>query len=303
MTETAALVAATLMAAVLGATLLPSSADSVLRWKRRCLRAAFGRCLERWERFHDDPGDDDPKEAASVARWAEGMARAERDGRAEAWQARELARAGVVKGMREESSYMPDDDARWTFPANAGTRAACAALCATACAVAASPVVTCGANVLLAPATLLLLAPMALLVAADVRTRTLPWQLCLACAPGSIACELALQGPGELPMCAACALVVTAALWALDRAVRALGRTSGLGKGDLRLVPWVVLPLGKSGALWGLVACCATMLAIALFELVARRAHLASHVPMGPAIAVWLACGMASAALPPLVCL
>lgn len=302
MTEVAALVAATLIAGTLGATLLPSAADSVLRWKRRGTKAAFGRCLERWERFHDDPEGAEPREAASVASWAEGMARAERDGRVEAWQARELARAGVVETMRDESSYLPDDDARWTFPANAGTRAACAVLCATACALAASPIVTCGSDVLLAPATLLLLAPLALLVAADVRTRTLPWQLCLACAPGSLACQLALQGPVALPSCVACAVAVTAALWALDKGVRALGRTSGLGRGDLRLAPWVVLPLGTSGALWGLVACCVTMFAPAVFGLAARRARLSDHVPMGPAIAVWLVFGMASAALPPLVC-
>lgn len=303
MTEVAALVAATLISGVLGATLMPQAADSVLRWKRRSLRASFGRCLERWERFRDDPEGDDPNEAASVASWAEGMARAERDGRVEAWQARELARAGVVGEMREESSYMPDDDARWTFPAGAGTRAACAILCALACALAASPIFTCGADVLLVPATLLLLCPVALLVAADVRTRTLPWQLCLACAPGSLACELALWGPEALPTCAACALVVTAALWALDALVRSLGFASGIGRGDLRLVPWVVLPLGVQGALWGFVTCYVAMLAAIAAKLARGTARLGAQVPMGPAIAVWLVVGMASSALPPLVCL
>lgn len=301
MTEAAALVAASLLAGVVAAALLPAAADSLLRWKRRRTRAAFGRCLERYERFHADPSADDPREGAEVTRWAESMARAERDGRVEAWQARELARAGVVGEAREGSSYLPDDDARWTLPATPRARAASGFATAAGVATACSPVVTAGTTTALVPAVLLLAAPLALLVAADVRTRTLPWQLCLACAPGSLACQLALQGPSALPACALVALAVTAALWAVDAVVRGLGRTSGLGRGDLRLVPWAVLPLGPQGALWGLAACSATMLAVSVAKLATRRARLGSHVPMGPAIAVLAAVGMAAAALPPLV--
>lgn len=288
----------TIVSAGIGAGALPDLTDAVLRWKRKLVEKAFEDGIESFEDAKEHHDDVDAGKATEASRWAEDMARNERLGKVEPWMAERLEKAGVIEKAREPERYLPCEREKWSFGCGIGSRVACGALGGAFGALMLSPVVTCGVSPWAAIPAVVLLAITLILVLCDVRTKTLPWQLCALAAVPSIALALVVWGFGGFAQCAAAAAVMTLALGAISYVAGAFGLDGGIGRGDMRIIPWLVLPLGANAAIWGALACFAVMLVGAAAKLVVKKASFGDYVPMAPGLLAWLAVGMAAMAVP-----
>lgn len=289
-------------AGALSCVALPSAVDAVLKWKRKLIKRAFESKISRAAKIKAGKLEDmDAAEAASAAKWAEAMVKQEQLGKVEPWMARELQEVGIIDEAREDKDYLPESDGKWNFKAGFGTKTAIGVAGVFAMGAVCSPIVAMGATPWIVLPAMALLALVAALVLCDLKTKTFPWQLCAACSVPSIALTLLLWGWPESATCAAVALAATVFFWGVSKFTALFGLQGGVGAGDLRLIPWIAMPLGLNGCLYGLFACLAVMLAGSIGSLVARKAGFGDYLPMGPGLLAWFVIGAACIAAPSLV--
>ncbi len=177
-------------------------------------------------------------------------------------------------------------------------RIVCGALGGIFGAAVLSPIVTCGVTPWMAIPAVALLMLLFVLIICDMRTQTLPWQLCAVSAIPSVALALLIWGVSGFGQCVLGAVSLTLALGLVSYVAGAFGFFGGIGRGDMRLIPWIVLPLGINAALWGGVCCLLVMLARAIWKLARKKASVGDYVAMAPGLITWFVVGMAAIACP-----
>ena len=330
--------ACTAASAGIGAALLPNMADRALRAKHAQIHAAIGRQLESWEKLKADPESFDDASAARIERWAKQMARMEEIGKVEHSVAVKLADAGIVAEARPAEEYVAVPEENWCFPTGAAGRIGCGAGAGALAGIACLPwAFGSGLSPVCAALACLLALMLALAVACDMRAKVIPYQLCAAAAAPSIALALTANPPEAWLGCIAAAAIATGLIWLFSKAGKLFGIKGAIGMGDLRLMPWVCLPLGANGTLWGAVCCFALMTVWAVAAIVSQKiakartdegrerlAHMrknkvgyaiaiaadplgrksarrrkSTYLAMAPGLALWLAAGFALGQLAP----
>lgn len=289
-------------AGALGCVALPSAVDAVLKWKRKLIKRAFDSKISRAAKVKAGKLEEmDAAEAASAAKWAEAMVKQEQLGKVEPWMARQLEEVGVIEEARDDSCYLPESDGKWSFKAGFGMKTVLCAAGVFAMGAVCSPIVTMEVTPWIVLPALALLGLVAALLLCDLKTKTFPWQLCAACAVPSAVLTLLTWGWPTSAACAGVALAATAFFWGVSKLTGLFGLQGGVGAGDLRLIPWIAMPLGLNGCLYGLFTCLAVMLAGSIGSLIARKAGFGDYLPMGPGLLAWFVIGSACIAAPALV--
>lgn len=258
----------------IGAVVIPSAVDLALRLKRAQIEGAFRRQLETYRKWAADPCSLSDAESRRIGRWAEDMARMEKAGKVEPSFAEAMADAGIIAEARPRSEYVCVPEQDWSFKGTTARIMACGALLAAMTACMVLPLQDDGIVKACATGTvaMLLALVVAVLTVCDVRAKVLPYQLCALSAVPSIALMLLAHDVGEYPACIASALAATVLLWLLSGLGRLLlGAQGAIGAGDLRLLPWVCLPLGPSGTVYGALACFALMFVWGVWTLARKR--------------------------------
>ncbi len=331
----------TAASAGIGAAALPNLANKALIAKHDQINSAIDRQLGLWKKLKEEPGSLDEASASRITKWAESMARQEEIGKVEHSVAVKLAEAGIIAEARPAEVYVAVPEENWSFPTTAPGRLACGAGAALLAALVTLPwalgTTLSGICAVLACILALMLA---LAVACDMRAKVIPYQLCALAAVPSIALTLTANAPEAWPGCVAAAAVATGAIWLFSKAGKIFGIKGAIGMGDLRLMPWVTLPLGPNGALWGALCCFGLMTVWALSAIISQKiakartaegkeqlAHMrqnkvgyaiaiaadplgrksqrkrkSTYLAMAPGLALWLAGGFALAhCAPPLL--
>lgn len=143
--------------------------------------------------------------------------------------------------------------------------------CAAACAVMF--VACCTAQpVAFAPA-LLGSALLALILACDVRAKLIPREACLLMLPLAALFQLAVNGVEGLGVAAATALVLWALLKGVNTILKSMFLVESMGAGDFRLIPSIAMFSGFFGTLYGFAAMAVVQVVVMIPVAASRFAH------------------------------
>lgn len=324
-----------LLCALLGFFALPECCDKMLRKKHAQITGAFDRQLAAYKEFEADPASVDAATESRVTKWARDMARMESIGKVEPRMAVKLAEAGIIAEARPAEEYVNVPEEMWKLDATPKSRTVCGlALTALGALMTLPWLIHPAPAAICAPVCVALLFVAVLAVACDVRAKVIPYQLCaLAAIPSAALMVLTNNAEGFAP-CIASALIATLGLWGFSKLGQLFGIKGAIGMGDIRLLPWICLPLGANGTAYGLFFCFALMFVWAICVIIRQKAskggslekleHIKenkagyamafvadplgkkngkgkrnTYLAMGPGLALWLAAGFACSYLAP----
>lgn len=324
-----------LACALLGLFVLPECCDKMLRKKHDQILGAFERQLKLYQKLEADPSGVDADTETRILKWSRDMVYMESIGKVEHGMAVRLAEAGIIPEARPAEEYVSVPEEMWKLDVNVKSRAACGAALTGLGALTTLPwLITPAPSPICAPLAIALLFIVVLAVACDVRAKVIPYQLCALAAVPSIALMVVGNNADVYLSCVLAALIATLGLWGFSKIGQLFGIKGAIGMGDIRILPWICLPLGVNGTTYGLIFCFALMFVWAIYVIIRQKAskggtrekleHIKenkagyamafvadplgkksgkkrknTYLAMGPGLALWLAAGFASAYLLP----
>lgn len=278
-----------------GAFAAPRLVDSILRTKRREITETFNRNLDSYLYVQHNINYVNEKRIKEVDKWVTFIKNQELLGKIEPWMAKKLLENGVIEYERSKDFYVTVDDSKWAFENTIKNKILCAVcLLIFSCLINASMLhvgwlgISNIASYCLATVFLNLLFLIAL---CDFRAMVIPYQLCLIAAPISILLCLSSFGFEQFIPCTIVALIITGLLYASSLILSRFGVCGSIGAGDLRIIPWICLGCGTTGALIGLAACYLCLAILAVFLLIKKKANRKTYLPMSFGLVVWLIVG------------
>lgn len=132
---------------------------------------------------------------------------------------------------------------------------------------------------------------MAGLLICDLREHVLPTELVMAFLAFSIIFRLTMGTVYELLAIALPAIAIAAFLFGINALCRHHGSRDLIGAGDIRMIVPLALFCGTAGIMYGIMAGAMTMAALALVQIVLKRATAKTQIALAPGLTVWLFVG------------
>lgn len=295
------------IAAFLGAWVLPMAADLVLKSKKKAAdedwdwfyrdyladqegvleqRVAVtrecGNALERaldkavYGRLSDADLADKRRDEAH--RWAKAQRARAGANKLTKQQLARLREVGLVsmpdaeileaRGGRDLTMELAEDDAVVAEAMSFPATLPRRGACAAVCAVLFAACAT--AQPLAFVPALLASALLALVLACDVRAKLIPREACLALLPLAALFQIAVNGIEGLAVAAATAIVLWALLKGVNSMLKSMFLVESMGAGDFRLLPSIAMFAGFFGTLYGFVAM-AVVQVVVMIPVAAKR--------------------------------